>query len=112
MDERLSRTDRASRRARRELSRRHACCCDPFRGICMKSSNADVMKRSRTEESPNDEPATGSETTPEREGISPMNPATFPRAEDDEETFANSPDFHDVPDPGPNVGRRNPGHNY
>ena len=52
------------------------------------------------------------ETTPELEGISPLNPLTFPRAEDDEETLANSPQFHDLPDPGPNVGRGNPGHNY
>ena len=50
--------------------------------------------------------------TPELEGISPLNPATFPRAEDDEETAAHSPEFHDLPDPGPNVGRGNPGHNY
>jgi hypothetical protein len=36
------------------------------------------------------------------DGISPLNPSTFPRAEDDEETRAQSPEFHDVPDPGPN----------
>jgi hypothetical protein len=53
-----------------------------------------------------------SETTPELEGISPLNPSTFPRAEDDEETLAQSPEFHDLPDPGPNVGRGNSGHNY
>ena len=52
------------------------------------------------------------ETTPELEGISPLNPSTFPRAEDDTETLAHSPEFHDLPDPGPNVGRGNPGHNY
>ena len=52
-----------------------------------------------------------SETTPELEGISPLNPSTFPRAEDDPETHAHSPEFHDLPDPGPNVGRGNPGHN-
>ena len=51
-------------------------------------------------------------TTPELEGISPLNPLTFPRAEDDEETFAHSPEFHDIPDPGPNVGRGNPKHSY
>jgi hypothetical protein len=45
------------------------------------------------------------ESTRELEGISPLNPSTFPRAEDDEETFAHSPEFHDLPDPGPNVGR-------
>ena len=53
-----------------------------------------------------------SETTPELEGISPLNRTTFPRAEDDPATRANSPEFRDLPDPGPNVGRRNPGHNY
>jgi hypothetical protein len=46
------------------------------------------------------------EPTPVLEGISPLNPTTFPRAEDDEETLAHSPEFHDVPDPGPNVGRK------
>ncbi len=43
--------------------------------------------------------------TPEFEGITPLKPSTFPRAEDDEETFAHSPEFHDLPDPGPDVGR-------
>jgi hypothetical protein len=42
---------------------------------------------------------------PELEGINPLKPDTFPRAEDDEETRAHSPEFHDVPDPGSNVGR-------
>jgi len=42
---------------------------------------------------------------PELEGISPLNPATFPRADDDADTLAHSPEFHDLPDPGPNVGR-------
>jgi hypothetical protein len=51
-------------------------------------------------------------TTPELEGISPLNPLTFPRAEDDEETFAHSPEFHDIPDPGPNVGRGKTRHRY
>jgi hypothetical protein len=46
------------------------------------------------------------ETTPEFEGITPLNPSTFPRAEDDEETFAHSPEFHDLPDPGSDVGRK------
>jgi hypothetical protein len=31
------------------------------------------------------------------EGISPQNPDTMPRAEDDEETFERSPEFHDHP---------------
>jgi hypothetical protein len=30
-----------------------------------------------------------------REGISPQTPETMPRAEDDEETFERSPEFHD-----------------
>jgi hypothetical protein len=45
---------------------------------------------------------------PDDNGISPLNPATFPRAEDDNETLAHSPEFHDLPDPGPNVGRDAP----
>ena len=36
------------------------------------------------------------------DAITPLKPETFPRAEDDEATRANSPEFHDVPDPGPN----------
>jgi hypothetical protein len=66
------------------------------------------MDRNRTDQKPITQGTTegSSETTPELEGISPLNPATFPRAEDDEETFAHSPEFHDLPDPGPNVGRR------
>jgi hypothetical protein len=35
------------------------------------------------------------------DAISPLNPTTFPRAEDDDETRAHSPEFHNVPDPGP-----------
>jgi len=67
------------------------------------------MKRSNTQNEPDDSKTDShdSETTPELEGISPQNPSTFPRAEDDEETLAHSPEFHDVPDPGPNVGREN-----
>ena len=64
------------------------------------------MNRSNTNRKPGDECDREPETTPELEGISPLNPSTFPRAEDDEETRAHSADFHDVPDPGPNVGRR------
>jgi hypothetical protein len=70
------------------------------------------MNRNHIDSEPSAEQAVGTETTPELEGISPANPSTFPRAEDDEETFAHSPQFHDLPDPGPNVGRGNPGHNY
>ena len=67
------------------------------------------MNRSNTSHEPDDEPVSDREpdTTPEREGISPLNPSSFPRAEDDDETRARSTDFHDVPDPGPNVGSRN-----
>ena len=36
------------------------------------------------------------------DAITPLKPETFPRAEDDEETRAHSPEFQDVPDPGPN----------
>ncbi len=64
------------------------------------------MNRSNTNSTP--EPAERDpETTPELDGISPLNPSTFPRAEDDEETLAHSPEFHDLPDPGPYVGRKN-----
>lgn len=28
-------------------------------------------------------------------GISPVNPSSMPRAEDDEQTFARSPEYHD-----------------
>ena len=65
------------------------------------------MNRSNTSHTPDEEPVNEreSETTPEHEGISPLNPSTFPRAEDDDETRAQSTDFNDVPDPGPNVGR-------
>lgn len=71
--------------------------------------NYDYIDEQHRDE-PDDSPE--HETTPEQEGISPLNPSTFPRAEDDAETFAHSPEFHDLPDPGPNVGRGNPGHNY
>ena len=69
------------------------------------------MKRNLRNENPTDQNTAerDTDTTPERKGISPLNPSTFPRAEDDEETQAHSPEFHDVPDPGPNVGRNNPG---
>lgn len=65
------------------------------------------MNRSNTNKTP--EPADRDrdpEATPELDGITPLNPSTFPRAEDDEETLAHSPEFHDLPDPGPYVGRK------
>ena len=34
-----------------------------------------------------------------RTGISPQDPGSMPRAEDDEETFERSPEFHDAPAP-------------
>ena len=34
---------------------------------------------------------------PISEGVTPQNPSTMPRAEDDEETRRNSPEFHDRP---------------
>ena len=34
---------------------------------------------------------------PVEEGITPENPSSMPRAEDDEETQRNSPEFHDRP---------------
>ena len=64
------------------------------------------MEPSNTDRKPgNSDVERGSEATPELEGISPLKPSTFPRAEDDAETLANSPEFNDLPDPGPYVGR-------
>jgi hypothetical protein len=71
--------------------------------------NRDRIHDEHSDDQPGDNE---SETTPELEGISPLNRTTFPRAEDDRETRAHSPEFRDLPDPGPNVGRGNPGHNY
>jgi hypothetical protein len=34
-------------------------------------------------------------------GISPQDPGSMPRAEDDDETFERSPEFHDTPAPRP-----------
>ena len=39
-------------------------------------------------------------------GISPQTPGTMPRAEDDETTRANSPDFHDRPGSGRHTADR------
>lgn len=64
------------------------------------------MDRSDSLKQPDDRTGqTRKPKTPYSEGISPLNPDTFPRAEDDEETFAHSPEFHDVPDPGPDQGK-------
>jgi hypothetical protein len=41
----------------------------------------------------------------DNEAISPLKPDSMPRAEDDADTIAHSPEFHDRPDPGPNVGK-------
>jgi hypothetical protein len=32
--------------------------------------------------------------------VSPIDPGTMPRSEDDEQTFERSPEFHDRPAPG------------
>ena len=39
---------------------------------------------------------------PSSEGVSPQRPETMPRAEDDEETFSRSPEFHDQQPKGSN----------
>jgi hypothetical protein len=39
----------------------------------------------------------GPAPTPEPEGINPRDTSSMPRAEDDEKTRANSPEFHDRP---------------
>ena len=36
-----------------------------------------------------------------RGGITPQDPGSMPRAEDDEQTFERSPEFHDTPAPRP-----------
>jgi hypothetical protein len=66
------------------------------------------MNRSNTNKKPDEGEVNrdDAEPTPVLEGITPLNPSTFPRAEDDEETRKHSAEFHDVPDPGPNVGRK------
>lgn len=37
---------------------------------------------------------------PEPEGITPQDPSTMPRGEEDDETRRNSPEFHDLPGAG------------
>ena len=71
------------------------------------------MDRSDSLRQPDDRDKKHNRTNPpELEGINPLNPDTFPRAEDDEETFAHSPEFHDTPEhvrpqaPGPKPQRR------
>ena len=39
-------------------------------------------------------------------GINPLTPGTMPRAEDDEATRANSPEFHDRPGSGKHTADR------
>lgn len=34
-------------------------------------------------------------------GITPLDPQSMPRAEDDDETYARSPEYHDRPNPDP-----------
>ena len=46
------------------------------------------------------------ENAPVLPGISPLAPGTMPRAEDDEATRANSPDFHDRPGSGRHTADR------
>ena len=54
--------------------------------------NADAPSRKDTHRTKED--------SPERPGINPQTPDTMPRAEDDEATRANSPEFHDRPGSG------------
>ena len=56
--------------------------------------------RNKQDEYLPDSPASHNGTAPDKpviEGITPQNPSTMPRAEDDEETQRNSPEFHDRP---------------
>jgi hypothetical protein len=45
----------------------------------------------------------------QQEGINPLNPRSMPRAEDDEVTFARSPEYHDRP-PADNPPAADEGH--
>jgi len=47
-------------------------------------------------------PAEAYNAARDEEGISPADPDTMPREEDDEETYARSPEFHDRPATGSN----------
>jgi hypothetical protein len=44
--------------------------------------------------------------SPVRPGINPQTPSSMPRAEDDEDTRANSPEFHDRPGSGKDTANR------
>ena len=46
------------------------------------------------------------ENAPRRPGISPLTPSSMPRAEDDGETWAHSPEFHDRPGSGKHTADR------
>ena len=46
------------------------------------------------------------EDSPEGPGIDAQDPDRMPRAEDDEATRAHSPEFHDRPGSGKNIGER------
>jgi hypothetical protein len=54
--------------------------------------NADFLRRKDTH--------VAKEDSPERPGINAQTPDIMPRAEDDEATRANSPEFHDRPGSG------------
>ena len=54
--------------------------------------NADFLRRKDTH--------VAKEDSPERPGINAQTPDSMPRAEDDEATRANSPEFHDRPGSG------------
>jgi hypothetical protein len=54
---------------------------------------------------PRDTPTT-QDDTPVLPGISPDDPGSMPRAEDDAETYAHSPEFHDRPGSGRHTDER------
>jgi len=56
-----------------------------------------MQNNNRDRKLPLDEigPAEAYNDAREDEGISPVDPDTMPRAEDDERTFERSPEFHD-----------------
>jgi hypothetical protein len=55
---------------------------------------------------PGPRPDTHVRNAPVRPGISPQTPGSMPRAEDDVETWAHSPEFHDRPGSGRHTADR------
>ncbi len=69
---------------------------------------ADIVGRTGEQmpEVAHDEPHVTRADTPVLPGIDPTNPSSMPRAEDDVETRAHSPEFHDRPGSGALIAER------